>query len=96
MKGELQDSCSVRNVERNYADTLVYLMVHPTSTFQHSKVTNGMIPASIPIQLNTSYFATVAPGLAKAHPNAGMVLQFDALPAPVNTSANPSGLNVSR
>jgi len=58
-------------------------------------ITNSMIPSTIPIQLNTSCFATVAPGLAKAHPNAGMVLQFNALPAPVNTTTNSSGLNVS-
>lgn len=58
-------------------------------------ITNKMIPAAIPIQLNTSSFAAVAPGLAKAHPNAAMVLEFNALPTPVNTSASTKGLNIT-
>jgi hypothetical protein len=58
-------------------------------------VTPSMIPPTIPIQLNTSSFAAVAPGLAKAHPNAAMLLQFNAQPTPVSTRASTAGMNVT-
>lgn len=53
------------------------------------------IPPTIPIQLNTSSFAIMAPALQKKYPNMAMYLALRARTAPVRTRIVPGELNAT-
>ena len=54
-------------------------------------VTPDMVPASLPIQLNTSTFSTIAPGMFKKWPNEAMDLEMNVSSRPIVTAGNGAG-----
>lgn len=54
-------------------------------------VTPDMVPASLPIQLNTSTFSSIAPGMYKKYPNMAMEMEINVSSRPLVTCGDDVG-----